>query len=61
MCIQLTVAEKMSAYILRKHVCFLFVQFSLLLINLKKRIEILWLYHYQRWWRDHIYNWCIIL
>lgn len=48
MCIQLTVAEKMSAYILRKHVCFLFVQFSLLLINLKKRIEILWLYHYQR-------------
>lgn len=37
MCIQLTVAEKMSAYILRKHVCFLFVQFSLLLINLKKK------------------------
>lgn len=48
MCIQLTVAEKMSAYILRKYVCFLFVQFSLLLINFKKRIEILWLYHYQR-------------
>lgn len=49
MCIQLTVAEKMSAYILRKHGCFLFVQLSLLLIK-----EILWRNQFLRYWRHQI-------